>query len=152
MKTKLNSFSLILISCVLLFSCNVQMITVSSIEKSKILKLDKSGIEIEITVHIKNPNSMGFNIYKAEFDVSVNGMAVGKGGINKKMRIKAKSDDAHTFTVSSDFSKLSFADLPKLMALSKAKSANIGLKGFIKVGKIFYKKTFDVDKTEKVNF
>ena len=128
------------------------MITVSSIEKSKILKLDKTGIEIEITVHIKNPNSMGFKIYKAEFDVSVNGMAVGKGGINKKMRIKAKSDDAHTFTVSSDFSKLSFADLPKLMALSKAKSANIGLNGFIKVGKIFYKKTFDVDKTEKVNF
>ena len=152
MKIKFVSGFLFLAFCCLFLSCNVQMITVSKIEKSKIIKMDKSGIEIEITVHIKNPNSMGFNIYKAEFDVSVNGMAVGKGGINKKMRIKKNSDDAHTFTVSSDFSKLSITDLPKLMALSKAKSADIGLKGFIKVGKVFYKKTFDVDKTEKVNF
>ena len=152
MKIKAISFFIAVCSFFFFSSCNVQMITVSSIEKSKILKLDKTGIEIEITVHIKNPNSMGFNIYKAEFDVSVNGMAIGKGGINKKMRIKAKSDDAHTFTVSSDLSKLSFSDLPKLMALSKSKSADIGLKGFIKVGKIFYKKTFDVDKTEEVNF
>ncbi|MEW6468254.1 MAG: LEA type 2 family protein [Bacteroidota bacterium] len=143
----LLSFLLLLQGC-----GDVQMITVSKIQKSRILRLDSKGIEMELTVNIKNPNNMGFNIYRAEFDVSVNGMAVGRGGIDKKMRIRANSDDAHTFTVSSDFSKLSFADLPKIMKLANSKSASIGLKGFIKAGKIFYKKTFEVDRTENVSF
>src|SRR5687767_8171242 len=130
--TKIFSYLFVFCSFCFLSSCKeIQMITVSKIQKSKVLKLDTKGIEVELTVNIKNPNSMGFNIYKAEFDVSVNGMAIGKGGINKKMRIRATSDDVYTFIVSSDFSKLSTTDMPKLMKLANSKSATIGLKGFI---------------------
>src|SRR5687767_10807023 len=99
-----RALSCFLLALLFLSSCReIEMITVSNIQKGKVLKLDATGVEVELTVNIKNPNSVGFNIYKAEFDVSVNGMPVGKGGINKKMRIRASSDDAYTFVVSSDF-------------------------------------------------
>ena len=69
-----------------------------------------------------------------------------------KIHIGANSDNPHTFTLSSDLSKLSVADLPKLMLLGKSKNANINIKGQLKIGKWFYKKTFDVDRSEKVSF
>jgi LEA14-like dessication related protein len=136
------------------FSCRApQMITISKVEGSKILKLDQTGIEMEVSLRIKNPNRIGFNIYRSSnLNATVNGLDLGRLKIGKRIHIGANSDDVHTFTLSSDFSKMGIADLPKLLTLGKSKSATIGIKGNLKVGKFFYKKSFDVDRTEKVSF
>jgi LEA14-like dessication related protein len=136
------------------FSCGIpQMVTISKVEGSKINKLDQTGIEMEISVRIRNPNRIGFNIYRSSnLNATVNGLDLGRVKISKRIHIGPNSDDVHTFTVSSDFSKLSLTDLPKLLSLGKSRNATIGIKGQLKVGKFFYKKTFDVDRTEKVSF
>ena len=151
---KNNSFFFFLALILALASCGApQMITISKVESAKILHMDQKGIEMEITVRIKNPNHIGFNIYRSSnLNANVNGLDLGQLKINKKIHIGANSDNPHTFTLSSDLSKLSVADLPKLMLLGKSKNANINIKGQLKIGKWFYKKTFDVDRSEKVSF
>ena len=147
-------FSIFISFLISLGGCRApQMITISKVESSKILKLDQKGIEMEISVRIKNPNGIGFNIYKnSDLNATVNGMDLGQLKFDHKIHIGRRSDDVHTFKVSSDLSKLSIADLPKLMALNKSKGATIGIKGKLKVGKFFYKRSFDVERTEKVSF
>jgi hypothetical protein len=99
------------------FSCRApEMITISKVEGSKILKLDQTGIEMEVSLRIKNPNRIGFNIYKSSnLNATVNGMDLGRLKISRRIHIGATSDDVHTFTLSSDFSKMGLADLPKLL-------------------------------------
>jgi LEA14-like dessication related protein len=136
------------------FSCRApEMITVSKVENARLLKCDQTGIEMEVSLRIKNPNHIGFNIYRSSnLDAQLNGMSIGKLKINKRIHIGANSDDAHTFIISSDLSKMTLSDIPKILVISKMKSANLNIKGELKVGKFFYKKTFQVDRTEKVSF
>ena len=136
------------------FSCRApEMITVSKVENAKLLKCDQTGIEMEVSLRIKNPNRIGFNIYRSSnLDAELNGMSIGKLKINKRIHIGANSDDAHTFIISSDLSRMTLADIPKILVISKMKNANLNIKGELKVGKFFYKKTFQVDRTEKISF
>jgi LEA14-like dessication related protein len=108
---------------------------------------------MEVSLRIKNPNRIGFNIYRSSnLDAELNGMSIGKLKINKRIHIGANSDDAHTFIISSDLSRMTLADIPKILVISKMKNANLNIKGELKVGKFFYKKTFQVDRTEKISF
>ena len=127
-------------------------VSISGVENVKLIKLDKTGIELELSVRIKNPNSMGFNIYKPNLDAMINGVAVGKLKVNRKIHVNANSDDLHTFTVSTDFSKLSMEDAGKMLSLALTKSGSLSVKGKIKVGNIFYRKTFDVERNQKIKF
>jgi LEA14-like dessication related protein len=140
-------------SLLFISSCNeYQDVTITGVENVKVIKLDQTGIELELSVRIKNPNTIGFTIYKPDLDAMINGVAVGKLKVSKRIHVNANSEDLHTFRVSTDFSKLSPEDAGKMLSLAFSKSGNLAVKGKIKVGNIFYRKTFPVEKTQKIKF
>jgi LEA14-like dessication related protein len=122
--------------------------TVSRTDNFKVSKMTPQGIEGEITVDIKNPNSVGFNIYKSGFDVTYGGVYLGKAWMKKKIRIPGNSDKTHTFYLKSDFKDKSLMDITSLMS---GKGGQLEIKGKLKVGKWFYKKKFEINHKQRVS-
>ena len=145
-------FSILIIFCgTLLTSCgDFQEVTFSGVESMKLIKVSQQGAEAEMVVKIKNPNKTAFTIYKSEFDVTLNGITGGKANLYDNVKIKANSEQTYTFKIKSDFSSISMNDLPKLMSLATSKNIKIGLKGNLKVGKLFVKKSYPVEMSESV--
>jgi LEA14-like dessication related protein len=144
-------FSTLIFSLLFISSCDeYKDVTISGVENVKVVKLDKTGIELELSVRVKNPNSMGFTIYKPDMDAIINDVPVGKLKVSRKIHVKANSEDLHTFTVSTDFSKLSMSDAAKMLSLLYSKNATLAVKGTIKVGNLFYRKTFPVERKQKI--
>jgi|GEM_PF-665882 len=133
------------------FSCSdFKDVTFSGIENVNITSLSQKGVEALITVRIKNPNSVSFTIYKSDMDVTISGINAGKAHLTSNVRIKAKSEQAYTFKIKSDFSNLSFTDLPKIIAMAVSKSVKIGIKGDLKSGKLFVKRSYPIDMIQTV--
>ncbi|MCC7302155.1 MAG: LEA type 2 family protein [Bacteroidia bacterium] len=140
-----------LLPLLFLAGCKVAPVYISKIEGSKIIKLDKTGVKAEVFLRIKNPNSMGFKIHRTAFDCELNDIPVGKAYLKKKIRVKANSDDVHTFVIESDFSKLGLKELALILNLATAKSVKVHVKGNVKVGKFLLRKEFPIDVTQTVS-
>ena len=138
--------------CSILFSScgDFQEVTFSGIENVKIITLSQQGAEVEITARIKNPNKESFTVYPADLDVMLGGINAGKAHMSGRVKIKGRSEEAYTFKIKSDFSKLSFSDLPKLISMASSKNVKIGLKGNLRVGKLFVKKSYPVEMNQSV--
>lgn len=144
---------LILAAVVISFlsSCgDFEDVTFSGIENVKVNKLSQQGLDVNITAKIKNPNKVAFTIYKSDLDATFSGMNVGKARITNNVKIKANSEEAYTFNVTSDFSKLSIAELPSLLSIATSRSLKVGLKGNLRVGKLLVKKSYPVDMVKSV--
>jgi LEA14-like dessication related protein len=142
---------LFLLCCAVIFSCaNMKDLTFSGIENITIVNLSGKSVEAIITVRIKNPNSISFTIYKSEMDVTLSGIDAGKACITDNVKINAKSEEAYTFKVKSDFSHVSIVDIPKIISMALSKNVKIGLKGNLKAGKLFFKRTYPIDILQNV--
>lgn len=144
--------SILIIFCTFLFSScgDFQDVTFLGIENVKVNKMSQQGIDIDVTAKIKNPNNVAFTIYKSDLDATFSNMNVGKATITKNVKIKANSEQSYTFNVKSDFSKLSAGELPNLLSIAMSKSIKVGLKGNLKVGKLFVKKQYPVDMVKSI--
>jgi LEA14-like dessication related protein len=134
-----------------LSSCgDFQDVTFEGIENVKVNKISQQGIDVDITAKIKNPNKVAFTIYKSDLDASFSNMNFGKALLTNNVKIKGNSTQAYTFNIKSDFSKLSMAELPNLLSIATSKSIKVGLKGNLRVGKLFVKKNYPVDMVKSV--
>ncbi len=132
-------------------SCgDFQDVTFEGIENVKVNKISQQGIDVDITAKIKNPNKVAFTIYKSDLDATFSNMNVGKAILTNNVKIKANTSQAYTFNIKSDFSKLSMAELPNLLSIATSKSIKVGLKGNLRVGKLFVKKNYPVDMVKSV--
>jgi LEA14-like dessication related protein len=148
---KKYTFILFTFCSILFSSCgDFQEVTFSGIENVNIISLTQKGAEAEITAKIKNPNNVAFTIYPVDMDVVLGGINAGKARLTGRTKIKANSDQTYTFTVKSDFSNLSMSNMPKLMAMAMSRNVKVGLKGNLKVGKLFVKKSYPVEMTQSV--
>lgn len=145
-RTVFLSFVLLFLLC----GCKLSLEppTVSRTDNFRVTKMAPDAIEAELTVGIKNPNSIGFNVYKSWFDVSYGGQYLGKAYLKKKVRIGANSDKSHTFYLKSDLKGVSLAEITKLV---NGKSGQLEIIGNLKVGKWFYKKKFEVKHKQRVS-
>ncbi len=116
----------------------------------KVLGVSQKGAELEIYATINNPNKRAFFIYPSVFDAAVNGINVGKARLDKKVKIKAKSQERYTFHIVSDFSTIGITELPKIMALALSRNVKVNLKGNLKAGKLLVKKSIPIDFTKDV--
>ena len=127
-------------------SCKeLQPVTMGDVENPHLISLSKAGVEFEFGMKIKNPNHIGVTVFPSSFDATVNGMDAGKIKLDKKVRIKANSDESPVFHIKSNFSKLGLADIANILPMIASKRADITLKGNIRVGKWYYKKKFPVE-------
>jgi len=129
-------------------SCkDFQEINVSKIDGFKVKSLTQEGISGEVKVKIKNPNPIGFNVYRSSCDVYFGDLYLGKAKLKKRIRVGANSDSEHTFALEGKFKDMSLLQLTGLLS---GKSQSLVLKGNIKVGKFFYRKNFPIDRKEKI--
>lgn len=144
--------SLYLLFIASLTSCkDYQDVEIMGIESTRILELDSKGIEVELSMRVKNPNGFGFTVTGTDMDCTLNGVKVGKLDLEDNIRVKAKSEDLHTFRVKSDFSNAMAGGIASLIGLLQKKSATVNLKGDLKVRSyFFFRKRFPVDLTEKI--
>jgi len=123
-------------------------IKVIDIDSFHVNKLTPEGIEAEINLKIKNPNTYGFSIYPSEFEISFSGIRLGKAKLHKRVHIAANNEKVYTFNLKSKISDLNPLDMIRLL-----NSDNLGkteVKGELKVGKFYFKKKFNVNYTDKV--
>jgi LEA14-like dessication related protein len=142
---------LLLITLFTLTSCgDFKEVTFKGVEGFKLIKMSQQGIEAEITARIDNPNKTAFQIYPSEMDATLNGINAGKAKLINRIRIKPNREDVYVFKVKSDLSSLNMMDLPRLMGLMTYRSVKVGLKGDLKVGKLFLKKKYPVNMEKNV--
>jgi LEA14-like dessication related protein len=142
----------ILLALVFLFSfgCkDFKEAQVTGVKGFKVTKANTDGIEADVVVGIKNPNSVGFSVYPSEFDVAVAGIRLGKAKLYKRVKIKPGAEKDYTFRLKSSFKDINLMDVSNL--LSGKKRGVIELNGDLKAGKFFVKKRFPVNLKEKID-
>src|SRR6202008_948799 len=63
----------------------------------KINKISPQGIDADIILGIKNPNHMGFSVYRSSFDVIYNGVNLGKAKLSKRVHINGDTEKNYSF-------------------------------------------------------
>ncbi|MEO6303443.1 MAG: LEA type 2 family protein [Bacteroidia bacterium] len=115
----------------------------------KINKIGPQGIDADIILGIKNPNHMGFSVYKSSFDVVYNGVNLGKAKLSKRVHINGDTEKNYNFNLKSDFKNANPMDVMKLM--NGGGKGMIEVIGDLKAGKFYLKKRFPVKVKEKVD-
>jgi LEA14-like dessication related protein len=140
----------ILLSLLFLASCrDLKDITLTNVDSFSIQKMSLQEIEGELQLTIKNPNTVGFSIYKSEFDIIYGDVKLGKAKLHKRVRIGANSEKSYVFKLKSNPESLNLTDVMKL--IGNASSGTIRIKGELKAGKLFIKKRFPVDYVDRIN-
>lgn len=133
-----------------LSSCkNYKEVQCTGVNGFKINKVSAQGIDADILLGIKNPNNVGFTIYKSEFDVVYSGVHLGKAKLSKRVRIRANAEETYSFNLKSDFKGANMMDIMKLASGAMGKGM-IEVKGDLKAGKLFIRKKFPVNVKERV--
>jgi LEA14-like dessication related protein len=138
-------------AAIILPSCTFDDVEVGKISGVNIISTSKEGIEIEVNIPVKNPNSMGFTISKVNIDLALNGVEFGKVSQAKSIRVKPKSDQVYPILFQIKF-KESFQGLPKLLAaVMMGKKIDMKAEGYIKARKFVFSKKFTIDEKTPVN-
>src|SRR4051812_21044121 len=107
---------LILALSIIFVSCHdFKEIQVTGIEGLSINKISMDGIDARLLLRLKNPNAMGFSLYKSEFDIRYSGIYLGKAKLTKRVKIKANAEETYGFHLSQDFKNLNVMDVLKLL-------------------------------------
>ena len=115
----------------------------------KINKINAQGIDADILLGIKNPNQMGFSIYRSEFDVIYSGINLGKAKLSKRVHIAGNTEKTYSFNLKSNFKDANPMDVLKLV--SGGGKGMIEVVGDLKAGKFYLKKRFPVKIKERVD-
>ena len=131
---------------IVFFSCKeIQPVTIGGVNNIKLISLTKEGIEFDFDMNINNPNPVGVSVFPSTLQASVGDIDAGYVKLNKRTKIKGNGSHTSTFHIKSDFSKLGFGDIAKILPMVSSKSAALSLKGDVRVGKWFYKKKFPIE-------
>lgn len=151
MKRTSAPYRLSLIALFLIFfaSCkNFKEVQCTGVRGFSINKVNTEGLDANILLGIKNPNSFGFSIYRSEFDVMYSGVNLGKARLTKRVHINANAEETYSFNLKSDFKNVNMMDIMKLMSGGRDM---IEVKGDLKAGKLFIKKKFPIHVKERLS-
>lgn len=133
------------------FSCkSIKEPEYTGIKGFKVNKIDLKGIDANIELGVKNPNSFGFSVYKSSFNVSLGGKTIGKAKSIKRVFIKPNEEKSYTFHLKGSFEGMQLAEVMQIV--SGGLKGNINLTGKIKVGKFLIRKGFPVNLNERFKF
>lgn len=134
-------------------SCSIKPVTVSNIGEVKVKEYSLKGVTVEVDVTVKNPNWMGFKIYRSDLNVKLNNMDLGKASIMKNVKVKRNAETNTSVTLEADFTKLGPAVLLTAGQVFSRKGAkpSINVSGELKAGNLFVKKRFPINVNQKVS-
>lgn len=142
---------LLVLACLLGFSScrNFKEVECTGVEGFKLNRLDTKGIDGDIVLKLKNPNSFGFSLYKSEFDVTYSGVYLGKARLAKKVRIRAREESVYAFNLTSEFKDIKVTDVMKLLTGGSFRN-QVDVRGTLNAGTLFIRKGFPIQISEKI--
>lgn len=143
------SFCLTILFVLVFTSCkDFKEAECTGVKGFKINKVNTEGIDADIILGIKNPNTVGFSIYPSDFDINLSGIGLGQAKLKHRVHIDANTEKNYTFTLKSSFKDMNMLDIMKLVNAGSA--GTIRVKGDLKAGKFYLKKKFPVDVKESL--
>jgi len=143
------SFYFVLFIALAFASCkNFKEAECTGVKGFKINKVNTEGLDADIILGIKNPNTVGFSIYPSEFDINLSGIGLGQAKLKRRVHIDANTEQDYTFTLKSSFKDMNMLDIMKLVNAGSV--GTIRVKGNLKAGKFYLKKNFPVDVKESL--
>jgi LEA14-like dessication related protein len=144
-------FFYFLIPCFVFFvNCkDFKEVQCTGVSGFKVNTLNTTGIDADLLLSIKNPNPIGFSLYKSEFDVMYGGVSLGKAKLGKRVHIDANAESVYSFNLKSDFKNANLMDIMKLVSGVAGKSM-LEVKGDLRAGKFYLKKKFPINVTQKI--
>jgi LEA14-like dessication related protein len=147
---KKTAFLFYVFCTLFLFSCkDLQEITVTNVDSFSLGKLSMKEIEGELYLTIKNPNSVGFSIYRSEFDIIYGNVKLGKAKLHKRVHIGANTEKTYTFKLKSSPENINLMDILKLVG--NGGSGTIQIKGDLRAGKLFVKRTYPINYVDHID-
>jgi len=137
--------------CVLLIavsSCEFDEPVVSGYSNFKFGKLEGKTLNVSFDATVDNDNGYGFKIKRGKLTVSVNDLEIGDIDLNKKIKIKRKSEHVYTVPL-----KLSLSDgaLFRIAKLVSAEKFELKLDGTVRGSVMGFGKNFDVHETRNLS-
>ncbi len=129
---------------------NFKEVQCTGVSGFKVNKIDPKGMDADIFLQIKNPNNTGFSIYRSEFDVSYNGIHLGKAKLNKRVHIRANAEESYAFNLKGDFKNVNLMDVMKLVNGMSGRGM-LEVTGDLKAGKFLIRKKFPVALKERLS-
>jgi LEA14-like dessication related protein len=129
-------------------SCEFLEPEVSGYSNFKFGKLEGKTLNVSFDATVDNENSYGFKIKKGKLNVSVNDLEIGVIDLNKKIKVRRKSE--HVYTVPLQLS-LSDGALFRIAKLAKAEKFELKLDGTVRGSVMGFGKNFDVHETRNLS-
>lgn len=141
----------ILFLCVLLVavsSCEFDEPVISGYSNFKFGKLEGKTLNVSFDATVDNDNGYGFKIKKGKLTLSVNNLEIGDIDLNKKIKIKRKSENVYTVPL-----QLSLSDgaLFRIAKLVSAEKFELKLDGTVRGSVMGFGKNFDVHETRNLS-
>lgn len=129
-------------------SCEFLEPEVSGYSNFKFGKLEGKTLNVSFDATVDNENSYGFKIKKGKLNVSVNDLEIGVIDLNKKIKVRRKSEHVYTVPL-----KLSLSDgaLFRIAKLAKAEKFELKLDGIVRGSVMGFGKNFDVHETRNLS-
>ena len=112
--------------------------------------ISAKGVDIEVTMQIKNPNKYNISIVDSDLTLFLKGKKMGTAKIKEKVTLKKKSNDVYRFTIKSDLKDIASGGLSVMMGLITQSSMELKVQGDIKAKAKGISKKIPVDFTENI--
>jgi LEA14-like dessication related protein len=129
-------------------SCEFIEPEVSGYSNFKFGKLEGKTLNVSFDATVDNENGYGFKIKKGKLNVSVNNLEIGVIDLNKKIKVKRKSE--HVYTVPLQLS-LSDGALFRIAKLANAEKFELKLDGTVRGSVMGFGKNFDIHETRNLS-
>ncbi len=149
--TLLKKFSFFTILALVLSSClEYKEVEVVKIVDVGVKNISVKGVDIEVSMRIKNPNKYNISIVDSDLSVFVKGKKMGNAKIKEKVTLKKKSNSVYRFNIHSNLNGIATAGLPVILGLITQPSIELKVQGDIKAKAKGLSKKIPIDFTEKI--
>jgi LEA14-like dessication related protein len=144
-------YQLILILSIALISCdNIEELNLVGQPQVKVRGFDDGAVMLDLLLEINNPNARTFRVKKADFNIFLNGAAVGNSHLDKAISIKANSSKTYAFPMKIKL-KSEELSLSSLLGTLFKKQMRLKVEGDIKAGSLFISQKFPVVWEESIS-
>ena len=150
LKKLLNAWLFILIAFFSIGCMEYREVEVIEVSDVGIKSITLTGIEIGVSMQIKNPNNYDISIVDSDLALFAEGKKVGNAHVIEKIKIPKKSNKIHRFTVQSNTADIVSNAIPLLMSLMSKDVLAVQITGDIKAKAKGLSKRFPVDFKDKV--
>ena len=125
-----KNFACTLIALFAFSACSVvQPVKVSEIKSVKITAASMNGIDLEVGFIISNPNLFSINIDKADVNLTINKILLGKASLTKNVKLAAKSNEQKFFLLHTSLADMPLSKVISLLALIKNREIDLEVNG-----------------------